>query len=130
MKSFIAILTVAALFVIGAMAYAHGTGAGGWGGYGGHMMEPGYGGHIMGGYGGHMMDRQGPGYGADKEFLDKTADLRKELHEKKFDYFEATRNPETEPAALTKLEKELYDIQSKIRDKAPRGNYGGSGHCW
>ena len=140
MKTFIAVLAAAALFVIGAMAYSHGTGAGGsggghmMGGYGGHMMEQGYGGHMMGqGYSGHMMDRKGPGHGTDKEFLDKTADLRKDLHEKKFEYFEASRNPETDPAMLTKLDKELYEIQSKIREKAPRGNYGGSGgygHCW
>ena len=146
MKTFIAVLAVAALFSIGAMAYAHGTGAGGPGGghmvggygghmmeqgYGGHMMGPGYGGHMMGqGYGRHMMDRKGPGHGADKEFLDETADLRKELHEKKFEYFEASRNPETDPAVLTKLDKELYEIQSKIREKAPRESSGGYGHCW
>jgi hypothetical protein len=128
MKTFIAVLAAAALFVIGAMAYAHGIGASG---YGGHMMGQGYGGHMMDpGYGGHMMDRKGPGYGADKEFLDETADLRKELHEKKFEYFEANRNPETAPDKLTKLEKELHEIQSKIREKAPRESYGGYGHCW
>jgi hypothetical protein len=140
MKTFIAILAAAALFVIGALAYAHGTGGGGWGGghmmdgYGGHMMGQGHGGHMMGqGYGGHMMDSRGSGYGADKQFLDETADLRKDLHDKKFEYFEASRNPETDPAALTKLERELYEIQSKIREKAPRRNYGGSGgygQCW
>jgi hypothetical protein len=158
MKTFIAVLAAAAMLVIGAMAYAHGTGAGGsggghmMGGYGGHMMGQGYGGHMMGqgygghmmgqgygghmmgpGYGGHMKDREGPGYGADKEFLDETADLRKALHEKKFEYFEASRNPETDPATLTKLDKELYEIKSKIREKAPRGSDGGSGgygHCW
>jgi len=119
MKTFIAVLAVAALVVIGAMAYAHDTGAGGWGER-----------YMMGGYGGHMM---GPGYSgsmADTKFLDETAHLRKELHEKKFEYFEASRNPETDPAALTKLEKELYDIQSKIREKAPRGSYKGYGRCW
>ena len=129
MKTFIAVLAIAALFVIGAMAYAHDAGAGGWGG--GYMMGPGHGGHMMGpGYGGNMMNRKGPGYGADTKFLDETAHLRKELHEKKFEYFEAGRNPETGPAALTKLEKELYDIQSKIREKAPRESYEGHGRCW
>lgn len=129
MRTLITVSAIAALLVIGAMAYAHGTG-----GWGGHMMGPGYGGYMMGpGYGGHMMDWMGPGYGADTKFLDETADLRKKLHEKKFEYFEASRNSETDPAVLTKLEKELYDIQSSIREKAPRGTYGGYrgyGHCW
>lgn len=139
MKTFVVVLTAAALLAIGAMAFAHGTGAG-WGGghmmgaYGGHMMGPGYGGHMMGqGYGGRMMDWRGSGYGTDTKFLDETADLRKELHDKRFEYFEASRNSETDPGRLAKLEKELYDIQSKIREQAPRGNYGGYGgygHCW
>ena len=103
-------------------------------GYGGHMMGQGYGGHMMGpGYGGRMMGKGGPdGYEAGKKFLDETADMRRELHDKKFEYFEATRDPETSHEKITKLEKEIYEIQSKVREKAPRsagGGYGGYGHC-
>jgi hypothetical protein len=141
MKTFIVVLSAAAVLGIGAMAYAHGTGAGGWGGgymmgpgYGGYMMGAGYGGHMMGpGYGGAMMGWRGPGYGTDTKFMDETAGLRKELHDKKFEYFEASRNPETDPGRLTKLENELAELQTKIREKAPRGNYGGYagyGRCW
>ena len=136
MKPFIAVLAVAALFVTGAMAYAHDAGAGRCGtghmmeGCSGHMMGQGHGGHMMGIYGRHMMDGNGPGNKAETQFLDDTVALRKELHEKKFDYFEASRNPETDPAVLTKLEKELNDIQSKIREEAPQANYRGYGRCW
>jgi hypothetical protein len=136
MKTFSAVLAVAALFVIGAVAYAHNSGAGRCGSghmmedCGGHMMGHGHDGHMMGSHGRHMMDGSGHGSRDDTQFLDETVDLRKELHEKKFDYFEASRNPETDPALLTKLEKELNDIQSKIREKAPQANYGGYGHCW
>jgi len=45
-KTFIAGLAVTSLLVLGAMAYAHGPGAGGWGG--GNMMGQGYGGRMMG----------------------------------------------------------------------------------
>ena len=121
MKTFIAGLAVTAFLVLGAMAYAHGPGGGGWGG--GHMR-----GNMMGqGYGGHMMGWGGQGAGPDTKFLDETADLRKDLHEKKFEYFEASRNSGTDTETLVGLEKEIYDIQSKIRDKAPRKAYGGQG---
>jgi hypothetical protein len=146
MKTLITVLAIAALLVVGAMAYAHGPGAGGWGGghmmgqgYGGHMgqgygghMGQGSGGHMGQGYGGHMMGRDSAGYDTDKKFLDETAGMRRDLHDKKFEYFEATRDPEKNHDKLTKLEKEIYEIQSKIREKAPRsasGGYGGYGHC-
>lgn len=128
MKKVLAGVTVLTLLAIGAIAYA---GPGFWGG--GHMMGPGYGGYGMGyGYGGHMME---PGYrghmqeragGYDQKFLDETAGLRKELHSKRFEYFEAVRNPETKPETITKLEKEIGGLQDKIHEKAPRtaGRYG------
>jgi hypothetical protein len=138
MRTFIVVLSAAAVLVIGAMAYAHGTGGGGGymmgPGYGGYMMGSGYGGRMMGpGYGGHMMNWRGPGYGTDTKFMDETAGLRKEFHDKQFEYFEASRNPETAPGKLTKLENKLTELQSKIREKAPRrnyGGYGGYGRCW
>lgn len=128
-------LAIVSLLAIGAIAFAHGPG--GWGG--GHMMGPGYGsGHMMGpGYGGHMM---GPmmgggthGYGYDQKFLDETTELRKELHNKRFEYFEAVRNPKTTTETITKLEKEIAELEDKIYEEAPRttyGRFGGYGHCW
>jgi hypothetical protein len=139
MKKVLVILAAITLLGIGAIAYAHGPG--GWGGgpgYGWSMMGPGYGGQMMGpGFGGH----RGPGYGfmgrggytADSKFLDETAELRKELHTKRFEYFEALRNPKTTPETIAKLEKEIREIQEKIYEKSPRtafGRFGGYGCNW
>jgi hypothetical protein len=131
MKKVLAGLTIVTLLVFGALAYA---GPGFWGGghmgygHGGYGMGPGYG---MGQtYGGHMYGQRG---GYDQKFLDETVDLRKELHNKKFEYFEAARNSETDNTTLTKLEKEIREIQEKISEKAPRTTYRGGGlaeHCW
>jgi hypothetical protein len=82
------------------------------------------------GYGGHMEGQTGSGYGTnqtDQKFLDETADLRKDLHGKRFEYFEAQRNPKTTCKTLTKLEKEIYGIQEKIYEKSPRTAYRGNG---
>jgi hypothetical protein len=103
----------------------------GYGGYGmgPGMMGPGYGGYgmgpgMMGGYG------MGPGmmghgyYGQSEEcqkFLDQNAGVRKELNSKRFDYFEAIRNPKTTPETVAKLEKEIRELQEKIYSKAPQG---------
>jgi hypothetical protein len=123
MKKIIAGLAVVSLLAVGAIAYAHGPGS--WGG-GGQMMGPGYGGHMMGpGYGGHMMGMGG--YGNDPKFLDETAELRKELHSKKFEYSEALRNPKTETETVTKLEDDIRNLQESIREKAPRTAYRGTG---
>jgi hypothetical protein len=134
MKKILAVTAIISILAVGAIAFAHGP-AGGWGG--GPMMGPGYGGHMMGpGYGGHMTGRMGwggQGYGTDQKFLDETADLRKELHEKRFEYMEAGRDPKTTNDTIAKLEKEIYGLQEKIREKAPRtayGTFGNQGHCW
>lgn len=134
MKNLVLAAAVVSILAIGALAFAHGPG--GWGG--GQMMGPGYGGgHMMGpGYGGHMMGmmgRGGPGYGTDWKFLDETTDLRRELHNKRFEYFEANRDPQTDAKTLAKLEKEIRVMQEKMYEKAPRTAYGGPGgygRCW
>jgi hypothetical protein len=133
MKKVLITLTVVSILAFGAMAFAHGYG----GRDGGHMMGQGYGGHMTGsGYGGHMSGRTVPGYGseqADQKFLDQTADQRKDLHEKRFEYFEAQRDPKTTNKKLANLEKEIYEVQEKINKDAPRSAYrgaGGSGHCF
>jgi hypothetical protein len=131
MKKVLAVLTVVTVLSIGALAFA----GPGW--YGGYMMGPGYGNHMGYGYGGPMM---GPGYGnggyrmgpgADQKFLDETADLRKELNDKQFEYAEAIRNPKTDDKTITKLEKEITALQDKIYEKAPRSARAfGYGPCW
>jgi peptidoglycan hydrolase CwlO-like protein len=97
---------------------------GGCGMMGGGMMGRGMmgggmmGGGMMGGYG------MGPGmwgYGyqqkAFQKFLDETKDLRKELHNLKFEYFEAVRNPDSKAEDIDKLEKEMKELQKKIFEK-------------
>jgi hypothetical protein len=94
---------------------------------GGYHMGPGYGGGYgmgpgMMGYGrGYGM---GPGYRqppseACQKFLNETAGLRKELYMKRYEYYEAMNDPKVKPETLSKLEKEILDLQQKIRDKNP-----------
>lgn len=140
MKRSIICLAVLSIFSVFAIAYAQGpgmmgSGQQGWqycpycgqslgqGGYGmGHGMM-GRGG-MMGGYGmGHGM--MGPGYYGQSEecqkFFDQNAGLRKELNNRRFDYFEAARNPKTTPESLSVLEKEIRELQEKIYAKVPQG---------
>jgi hypothetical protein len=58
-----------------------------------------------------------------QKFFDETAGLRKDLHNKRFEYFEAARNPKTTGEALAKIEKEVRELQEKIYAKGPIG-------CW
>jgi hypothetical protein len=142
MKKIVAGLVVAVLLSAGIVAYAHGPGK--WGGgqmmgpaYGNHMgsgmwgggqmMGPAYGNHMGPGFGGHMMRGGAPGYGYDQEFLNETVDQRKELHEKKFVYLEALRDPEASRETITKLEKEIDELQDKIHEKSPKT---ASGRAW
>jgi hypothetical protein len=105
-----------------------GYGTGGMmGGYGmgrGMMMGGGYGmgGGMMGGYG---MGRGMMGYYTYspecQKFYDDTYKMRKELHDKRFEYFEALRNPKATGESVMKLEKEIEDLQQKIFAQAPLG---------
>ncbi|RME68499.1 MAG: hypothetical protein D6778_01800 [Nitrospirae bacterium] len=67
------------------------------------------------------------GYGYSKDyqkFLDETRDLRKALNEKRFEYFEALRNPDTKPETIEKLAKEIYELKKKIYEKSPYKGFG------
>ena len=130
---------IAAVLALGlatsGLVYAHGGGYGG--GYG--MMGPGYGmmggGYGMGpgmmGYGGNGNGYACPGYGngwnsgqngwnsqTNQKFLDDTVKLRKELNDKRFEYQEAVRNPNTSREQLAKIEKDIIDLRTQIWDKA------------
>ena len=111
MKKFLIGLTVFTLLALGASVYAYGPG---WFGGGYTCQGNGYGSMI------------GPGHwrgwsGEDSQrFLDKTADLRKELHNKRFEYSEAVRNPKTSPETIAQLEKEIRDINEKIYADTPQ----------
>lgn len=150
MKKTVAVVAVVALLSIAAVASAHMWGWGGGPGYGGHMRGgygpgcegPGYGpgqGYGCGpGYGGHM---RGWGPGAlseeDQKLFNETADLRRDLHEKKFDFREAWRAGDKEKAEA--IEKEIEALQEKLSAKlGPEfgGKYGrgygrgfGPGQC-
>lgn len=125
-------LSIALVLGATALAFAHGPGWGG--GYMGYMMGPGYGNHMMDwGYsGGPMMGwtRQP----ADQKFLDETADLRKELNTKRFEYFEAIRKPDVDTDTVAKLENEVETLQRELYDKFPGSSYGPyaryGGGCW
>ncbi len=107
---------------IGQGSYGMGPGMMGSG-----MMWPGMMGRgMMGGYGmGPGM--MGRGYWSQspecQKFFDETAGLRKELHNKRFEYFEAARNPKTTGEDLAKIENEVRELQQKIYAKGPIG-------CW
>lgn len=118
MKKLLIALTLFSVIAVGVVAYSHGIGD-----------DHGYGGQIMGM--GHMMDTcnmmgvgqwmmRGYGYQRYQKFLDETVDLRRELHMKRFDYFEAMRDPNSSPARIEKLEKEIDELEDKIEGKAPR----------
>ncbi len=134
MKGLAVILAVVSILAFGAMAYAHGTG--GWGGNSGGHMGSGYGGHMMGqGSGGHMMGWGGRGSGPDQKFLEETTELRREMHNKRFEYFEVSRNSNTTRGDLAKLETEIGELQEKLYEKSPRKGFGGDSgygprHCW
>jgi hypothetical protein len=65
------------------------------------------------------------GYGTEEEYrkyLDETVDLRRALHNKKFEISEALRNPETTRKTLLQLRKEMLEIKVKIYEKAIKSN--------
>ncbi len=50
-------------------------------------------------------------------FLDATKDLRKKMHDKRFAYIEAQRNPNLTQGELQKQEQELYTLRQEIQNK-------------
>ena len=93
-------------------------------GYGGCGMMQGMGPGMMG-YGGSGMMGYGMGPGmmrgydakAFEQFMNDTRDLRKKMHNLKFEYSEAVRNPDTKQEDIVKLEKEMWELKKKIYDK-------------
>ena len=107
----------------GQMRGMMGPGMMGYGGYG--MMGQGHMGGMMGygkGYGKQGYDAESyKKYQEDyQRFMEETADLRKQMHNKKFEYSEAIRNPDTKRETVMNLEKEIRDLQWKIYEKSPR----------
>ena len=135
MRKLVIALAVVGILAIGAAAFAYGPGW--WGG--GSMMGRGMGYGMMGGSMGPGMmgygmgpGMMGGGYGPgrsyatnayDRKFLDETKNLRKQLNGKRFEYFEALRNPKTTPDTIAKLEKEITELQKNIYAKASKTSY-------
>ncbi|MDJ0624159.1 MAG: hypothetical protein QNJ17_14410 [Desulfocapsaceae bacterium] len=122
-------IIISSLLIIGlaaGFAYGHKSGHGyGMGGYGGHMMGHGMmgGGYgMMGGGYGNCPGMSGSGQKWDNEakqkYFDETAELRREMHNKRFDYMEAYRDPNTTRAELDAIEKEIWDIHAELQEKA------------
>lgn len=95
------------------MGGGYGMGPGMGGGYG---MGPGMGGGFGMGPGMMGYNFQNPEC---QKFLDDTFKLRKELHDKRFDYFETIRNPKTTGETASKLMSEMRELQENIFAKAP-----------
>ena len=134
----IATVLAIGLTTAGGYVYAHGNGYGSeydggmmdGGGYG--MMDDDYGmgpgmmrdyRHNEDGYnhpGAAGFGRNGWTSEQNQKFLDDTVELRKEMHNKRFEYREALRNPKTTRQQLSKIEKEMIDLRDKIYDKAPQ----------
>ena len=114
MKYLVLALTIVCVFIlVTGVSYSQGRGM--MGGYGGYGMGPG----MMGGYGygRTVQDEQC------QKFLDDTAPLRKELHDKRFQYWETLRNPKAKPDDVAAQEKAIRDLQEKIYSMNPKG-------CW
>ena len=121
------VLGVLTIFALTALAFGQQENGDANAGYGiGHGMMRGYGGSY--GMGPGLM---GPGYGQwhnyilqspeCNKFYDDTIQLRKQLHDKQFEYLEIARNPKTTGAQLSRIEAEVRDLQNQIYLKAPLG---------
>jgi hypothetical protein len=122
--------------MMGGYGYGYGMGPGMMGGYGrgmgpGMMGSCGYPGcgmgpGMMGGYGYGM----GPGmmgyfppaqneqnFKENQKFFNETRELRKKLHDLKFEYNEALRNPDTTQKDLEKMNEEMAGIWKQIYEK-------------
>jgi hypothetical protein len=145
MKKAVAVIAVVAALAIGTAAWAAWGGGPGYGhmgygpGYGMMGYGPGYGmmgygpGYMMGYGPGYGMMGYGPGYGPESEkFLKETADIRRELNTKTFEYNEALRTGDEKKAEA--LAKDIEVLTGKLNAKAPEGRTfarGGYGYgCW
>jgi hypothetical protein len=52
--------------------------------------------------------------------LTETYELRKQLHEKRFEYLEALRTPGVDAEKIARLQKEIAELRDKIIAKTPK----------
>lgn len=125
MKKAIVVLAVVFLSSIAAQAQQ----GGGAGGMGSGMMgggNEGMGQGMMGGGGNNIgQEMMGSGYYSQspecQAFYNDTVQLRKELNEKRFEYFEMQRNPNEGGGKAAEMEKEINELRDKISAKASPG---------
>jgi hypothetical protein len=98
--------------MMGQHGMMHGMmGQGGCGMMGQHgMMGSGMGSGMMWGYDAKTYQKH----------LDDTVNLRKDLHNKKFEYSEALRKPDTKRETILNIQKEMQELQKKIYEKTPK----------
>jgi len=82
----------------------------------GMMMGGGMGPGMMGGGIGPGMKRFDSPEQYEK-FLEATKDMRKKMHDLRFEYGEMMRNPKTTMGDLKKMEQEMFDLQKKIMEQ-------------
>ena len=94
------------------------------------MGHKGMGRHMMMGQQGQgMMMNGGMGQGCMRmtanmspeqrqQFFDATHDLRKQMHDLRFDYMEARRNPATTQGQLMEMEQKMAEIRQQVMTKA------------
>lgn len=82
-----------------------------------YALRPGYGRSYERGY------APRPQSEACQAFLNETQGVHRELHDKRFEYREAIRNPKTTPETLSSIDKQIVDLRWKIQAKNTQG-------CW
>jgi hypothetical protein len=122
MKKALAAFSALVILSFSVMAFANGGGMMGGGMMGGGMMG---GGMMDGGMmdGGMMGSGNGYGYGYSndketKEFMEKTAEMRRELNRLRFEFNEAYRSGDEVKAR--KLFQQIEELTYKIRQMAPK----------
>ena len=89
-------------------------------GLGNCMMHGGMMGLEMGlGMGPMMGEKMMEGLPKEKRnaFFNETVDLRKKLHAKQFDFFEAQRSTDTDRGIVLKLERDIFELKQQLREK-------------
>lgn len=65
-----------------------------------------------------------------QKFFDQTQDLRKQMHDKRFELMELSRNPNADSLKVADLENQINTIRAKIQEKAKEMNLAGNfGNC-
>jgi hypothetical protein len=62
------------------------------------------------------------GYDHDRQLLKETEDAREELKKKRFEYFDARRDPETMAESVVKLKDEMRELKYKLYEKTTRAS--------